>query len=139
MAPTSARAAAGAGARWIVLCDTNGGRLPEEIAAAVDEVVKAVPVPIGIHTHNDGDLAVANTLAAVARGATQVQGTINGIGERCGNVDLCSVIANLALKCPGYELLRPGSLAHLTEVSRYVYEAANMNFRAGQPFVGTSA
>src|SRR5207302_7645500 len=67
------------------------------------------------------------------------QGTINGIGERCGNVDLCSVIANLALKCPGYELLRPGSLAHLTEVSRYVYETANMNFRPGQPFVGTSA
>jgi 2-isopropylmalate synthase len=133
------RAAAEAGARWIVLCDTNGGALPEEVAEAVGEVVRAVKVPIGIHTHNDGDLAVANTLAAVARGATQVQGTINGIGERCGNVDLCSAVANLALKYGGYELLRPGSLAHLTEVSRFVYETANMNFRAGQPFVGSSA
>jgi 2-isopropylmalate synthase len=83
-------------------------------------------------------VAVANTLAAVAKGATQVQGTINGIGERCGNVDLVSVIANLSLK-QGLEVLQPGSLAKLTEVSRYVYEIANMNFRPGQPFVGTSA
>ena len=82
---------------------------------------------------------MANTLAAIARGATQVQGTINGIGERCGNVDLCSVVANLALKYEGFEVLRPGSLAHLTEVSRYVFETANMNFRSGQPFVGSSA
>src|SRR6195952_510172 len=95
-------------------------------------------VPIGIPPHNDGDLAVANTLAAVARGATQVQGTINGIGERCGNADLVSVIANLALK-RGHDVLRPGSLAHLTVLSRYVYEIANMNFRPGQPFVGASA
>ena len=133
------RAAAEAGARWIVLCDTNGGALPEEVAAAVAEVRRAVTVPIGIHTHNDGDLAVANTLAAVARGATQVQGTINGIGERCGNVDLGSVVANLALKYKGYEVLRPESLVRLTEVSRFVYETANMNFRPGQPFVGASA
>jgi 2-isopropylmalate synthase len=132
-------AAAAAGAAWIVLCDTNGGTLPEEIARAVADVVRAIDVPIGIHTHNDGDLAVANTLAAVQQGARQVQGTINGIGERCGNVDLCSVIANLALKYQGYEVLAPGKLAHLTEVSRYVYETANMNFRPGQPFVGTSA
>ena len=81
-----------------MLCDTNGGTLPEEVAEAVAAVVDAINVPIGIHTHNDCDLAVANTLAAVAKGATHVQGTINGIGERCGNVDLCSVIANLALK-----------------------------------------
>ena len=133
------RAAADAGARWIVLCDTNGGALPEEVAAAVAEVRRAVAVPIGIHTHNDGDLAVANTLAAVTGGATQVQGTINGIGERCGNVDLCSVAANLALKYRGYELLRPESLVRLTEVSRFVFETANMNFRPGQPFVGSSA
>jgi 2-isopropylmalate synthase len=133
------RAAAEAGASWVVLCDTNGGTLPEEFAEAVDAVRRAVAVPIGIHTHNDCDLAVANTLAAVRRGATQVQGTVNGIGERCGNVDLCSVIANLALKFPGYEVLAPGKLAHLTEVSRYVYETANMNFRPGQPFVGASA
>ena len=133
------RAAAEAGANWIVLCDTNGGALPERVAEALVEVRRAVAVPIGIHTHNDGDLAVANTLAAIAGGATQVQGTINGIGERCGNVDLCSVVANLAIKYEGYDVLRPGSLAHLTEVSRYVFETANMNFRPGQPFVGSSA
>ena len=132
-------AAASSGASWIVLCDTNGGSLPHEVAEAIDHVRRAIRVPIGIHTHNDCDLAVANTLAAVQGGATQVQGTINGIGERCGNVDLCSVIANLALKCRGFEVLPPEKLAHLTEVSRYVYETANMNFRPGQPFVGTSA
>ena len=133
------QAAASSGAAWIVLCDTNGGALPEEVAEAVAEVRREVAVPIGIHTHNDGELAVANTLAAIAQGATQVQGTINGIGERCGNVDLCSVIANLAIKYRGYDVLRPGSLGKLTEVSRYVYETANMNFRPGQPFVGSSA
>jgi 2-isopropylmalate synthase len=133
------QAAASAGAAWIVLCDTNGGTLPHEIARAVAAAAAVIDRPIGIHTHNDCDLAVANTLAAVEQGATQVQGTINGIGERCGNVDLCSVIANLALKYRGYELLLPGKLAHLTEVSRYVYETANMNFRPGQPFVGSSA
>jgi 2-isopropylmalate synthase len=136
---TTLQAAAAAGAAWIVLCDTNGGSLPEEVARAVAAVVRSLDVPIGIHTHNDCDLAVANTLAAVGQGAVQVQGTINGIGERCGNVDLCSVIANLALKCQGYEVLAPGKLPHLTEVSRYVYETANMNFRPGQPFVGSSA
>ena len=91
-------AAAAAGAAWIVLCDTNGGALPEEVAEAVARVVREVTVPLGIHTHNDGDLAVANALAAVRQGARQVQGTINGLGERCGNVDLCSVAANLALE-----------------------------------------
>jgi 2-isopropylmalate synthase len=132
------KAAQDAGASVVILCDTNGGTLPEEIAAAVEAAKKALRVEIGIHCHNDCDVAVANTLAAVARGATQVQGTINGIGERCGNVDLVSVIANLALK-RGREVLRPGSLARLTEVSRYVYETANMNFRSDQPFVGASA
>ena len=133
------RAAADAGAAWIVLCDTNGGALPEEIAEAVEQVAKEVAIPLGIHTHNDGDLAVANALAAVRHGALQVQGTINGLGERCGNVDLCSVTANLALKYSGYQLLLPGKLEHLTEVSRYIYETANMNFRPDQPFVGASA
>jgi 2-isopropylmalate synthase len=133
------QAAAAAGAAWVVLCDTNGGTLPEEVAEAVNAVRKAIAVPIGIHTHNDCELAVANTLIAIKEGATQVQGTINGIGERCGNVDLCSVIANLALKYPGYDVLTPDKLAHLTELSRFVYETANMNFRPGQPFVGTSA
>ena len=133
------QAAAASGAAWVVLCDTNGGTLPEDVAEAVAQVRRAVSVPLGIHTHNDCDLAVANTLAAVRAGATQVQGTVNGIGERCGNVDLCSVIANLALKFRDYEVLAPGQLARLTEVSRYVYETANMNFRPGQPFVGISA
>ena len=133
------RAAHAAGAASLVLCDTNGGTLPEEIAARVAQVVQSIPgVAIGIHCHNDCDVAVANTLAAVAQGATQVQGTFNGIGERCGNVDLVSVIANLALKL-GHEVLQPGRLEHLTEVSRYIHEIANMNFRSGQPFVGASA
>ncbi len=132
------RAAQQAGASVIVLCDTNGGTLPDDIGAAVEKIQRELRVEIGIHCHNDCDVAVANTLAAVTKGATQVQGTINGIGERCGNVDLISVIANLALK-RGYVVLRPESLAHLTEVSRYVYEIANMNFRSDQPFVGASA
>ena len=133
------RAAESAGAAWIVLCDTNGGSLPEEVAAAVTQVLRELKVPVGIHTHNDGELAVANALAAVRLGATQVQGTVNGLGERCGNVDLCSVLGNLALKYPGYSVLSEGKLEHLTELSRYVCETANMNFRSNQPFVGSSA
>jgi 2-isopropylmalate synthase len=132
------QAAHQAGASVLILCDTNGGTLPEEIAAGVEQARQAVRGEIGIHCHNDCDVAVANTLAAVARGATHVQGTVNGIGERCGNADLISIIANLALK-RGYELLGTESLAHLTEASRYVYEIANMNFRSSQPFVGMSA
>ncbi len=132
------KAAADAGASVVILCDTNGGTMPERIAEVVAEVKRSISCEVGIHTHNDCELAVANTLAAVRAGATQVQGTMNGIGERCGNVDLVSVIANLALKY-GREVLLPGSLPKLTEASRYVYEIANMNFRSGQPFVGTSA
>lgn len=132
------QAAQEAGASVVILCDTNGGTLPEEVADLVDKVHKTLRVEIGIHCHNDCDVAVANTLAAVVKGATQVQGTFNGIGERCGNVDLVSVIANLAIK-RGHEVLLPSSLKHLTEVSRYVYELANMNFRSNQPFVGASA
>lgn len=132
------KAAQDAGASTIILCDTNGGRLPEDIAKAVDAVRKELKVPVGIHVHNDGELAVANSLIAVDHGAIQVQGTINGIGERCGNADLISVIGNLALK-KGYDVLKPSGLGHLTELSRYVYEIANMNFRNGQAFVGTSA
>jgi len=133
------RAAMDAGATALILCDTNGGTLPGEITAAVKQVKETFPkTDIGIHCHNDCDVAVANSLAAVREGATQVQGTINGIGERCGNADLVSVIANLGLKL-GYDVLQPGSLQHLTELSRYVYEIANMNFRASQPFVGQSA
>lgn len=132
------RAAADAGAEMVILCDTNGGRMPAEVARAVRAAREALPVPVGIHCHNDCELAVANSLAAVAEGAVQVQGTINGIGERCGNVDLVSVAANLSLKL-GYDVLTEGGLVRLTELSRYVYELANMNFRNGQPFVGQSA
>src|SRR5208282_4697381 len=121
------QAAATAGAVWIVLCDTNGGSLPEEIAEAVSIVGREIRLPLGIHTHNDGDLAVANALTALQHGARQVQGTVNGLGERCGNVDLCSVLGNLALKYPDFAVLAPGKLEHLTELSRYVYETANMN------------
>ena len=132
------RAAADAGARLVVLCDTNGGSMPEEIARVTKAVAAELSVPLGIHCHNDCDLAVANTLAAVDAGAVQVHGTINGFGERCGNADLISVIANLALK-KDYEVLGPDEAAHLTELSRFVYEMVNMNFRTHQPFVGKSA
>lgn len=133
-------AAQEAGAEVIVACDTNGGSLPERIEEILTAVRKEVSAPMGIHCHNDCDVAVANSLKAVDCGIVQVQGTINGIGERCGNVDLLSIAANLALKKKGYEVLINGSgLQHLTELSRYVYELANMNFRSNQAFVGRSA
>ena len=133
------RAAAEAGAECVILCDTNGGTMPERVAEVVTVVKRELPgTEVGIHCHNDCDLAVANTLAAVRAGASQVQGTVNGIGERCGNVDLISVVANLAIKYD-YDVLKPESLSRLKEASRYVYELANMNFRGGQPFVGASA
>jgi len=132
------QAAETAGASCVILCDTNGGTMPEAIAERVRAVKAAVKCDVGIHTHNDCELAVANSLAAVREGATQVQGTMNGIGERCGNADLVSVIANLAIKY-GHDVLRPGSLQRLTEASRYVYEVANLNQRSGQAFVGGSA
>jgi len=133
------QAAAGAGAAMIVACDTNGGSMPEEIAALLREAAGKVDVPLGIHCHNDCELAVANSLAAVAAGAVQTQGTINGLGERCGNADLVSIIANLALKKQGIEVLIPGAIERLTELSRFVYETANLRLRNGQPFVGPSA
>ncbi|MCY2929991.1 MAG: citramalate synthase, partial [Planctomycetota bacterium] len=139
MALATLRAAREAGAARLVLCDTNGGSLPAQIASAVQAVQTELPgAMLGVHCHNDGDLAVANTLAAVEAGAVQVQGTINGIGERCGNADLISVVGNLTTKCRRRCLL-PGTLAKLTETSRYVYEIANLNLREGQPFVGAAA
>ena len=137
-------AAARAGATRIVLCDTNGGTLPSEIADLVREAIASLrgaslDVAVGIHCHNDCDVAVANSLSAVAAGAVQVQGTINGIGERCGNADLISVVANLAIKLPGHEVLGRSGTSHLTELSRFVYETANLSYRPGQPFVGSSA
>ncbi len=137
------QAAAEAGAMLVVLCDTNGGSLPEEIAHYTREAATALQaygVPVGIHCHNDCELAVANSLSAVDAGAVQVQGTINGVGERCGNADLISVVANLALKKNGaYQVLGGQHLDHLTELSRFVYETANLNLRVNQPFVGQSA
>jgi 2-isopropylmalate synthase len=133
------RAAADAGAETIVLCDTNGGTMPEEIVRYTGEAIAAVPVPIGIHCHNDCELAVANSLASIDAGAMQVQGTLNGFGERCGNADLISIVANLALKKPGYEVLDNSGVEHLTELSRFAYETANLRFQANQPFVGSSA
>jgi 2-isopropylmalate synthase len=132
------QAAAEAGADLIVMCDTNGGTLPDDIQQVVQAVAAAVDCRIGIHCHNDCELAIANSLAAVAVGAIQVQGTINGIGERCGNADLVSAAANLSLKLK-HDVLTADGVQRLTELSRYVYELANMNFRPGQPFVGSSA
>lgn len=131
-------AAEAAGADWLVLCDTNGGSLPHEIYETVKTVHNSVRAPIGIHTHNDGELAVANALAAVQAGARQVQGTINGIGERCGNSNLISVIANLQLKL-GFLCMEEASLQQLTKLSRYVADIANMTLPNNQPFVGNSA
>jgi 2-isopropylmalate synthase len=132
-------AATEAGAEIIVCCDTNGGNLPEQIAATVSELRARLPIAkVGIHCHNDCELAVANSLAAIDKGAIQVQGTINGVGERCGNADLISVAGNLALK-KGQEILAPGGIKRLTELSRYIYELANMNVRNNQAFVGRSA
>jgi len=134
------QAAQSAGAEVIVCCDTNGGTLPEKLAEILGQARRELHTALGIHCHNDCDLAVANSLSAVDAGVSQVQGTINGIGERCGNVDLLSVAANLALKKQGYQVLTHGlGLSHLTELSRYVYELANMNFRSNQAFVGRSA
>jgi len=138
-AVSTLRAAHDAGASRLVLCDTNGGTLPEYVGEVLDALVAEMPgAKFGVHTHNDSGLAVAAALAAVEHGAVQVHGTINGLGERAGNADLTTVIANLVLKY-GYDVLRPDSLGGLTEVSRYVYELANLGQRDHQPFVGRSA
>ncbi|MBA7703187.1 (R)-citramalate synthase [subsurface metagenome] len=121
-----------------MLCDTNGGTLSGEITVAVDAAKKLASVPLGIHAHNDTELAVANTLAAVKAGATQVQGTINGYGERCGNANLCSIIPVLKLKM-NIDCVTDKQLAELTEVSHYVSEVANLIPDAFLPYVGSSA
>jgi 2-isopropylmalate synthase len=121
-----------------VLCDTNGGRTPNEITDAIEAVRKLTPVPLGIHAHNDSELAVANTLAAVRAGATQVQGTINGYGERCGNANLCSIIPTLKLKM-GIDCLTDRQLSKLSDVSRYISELANMPHYGRLPYVGDDA
>lgn len=133
------RAVAEAGIDAIVLCDTNGGTLPNEIY----EITKTVcgqlkPLLIGIHTHNDSDCAIAGSLAAVHAGARHVQGTINGLGERCGNANLCTVIPNLAFKM-GFDVLTPEKIKSITEVSRFVFEICNLTPITNMPYVGESA
>ncbi len=136
------RAAAASGAEWLVLCDTNGGSLPHEVAeitAIVREAMAGFPaVGLGIHTHNDAGVAVANAIAAVQQGARMVQGTINGYGERCGNANLCTLIPNLQLKL-GFDCVPGDRLPILTEVAREVSELANLAPDDHAPFVGLSA
>ena len=126
----------------VCACSAHAQQVDKKLQNRIAEAVKAVRaqsnVVIGIHTHNDAGLAVANALSAVLAGSDHAQGTINGVGERCGNMDLTTLVANLQLK---YHLdcLRPGTLQHLTEVSRYVYETANYNLVSGQPYVASSA
>lgn len=132
------RAAAFAGADWIILCDTNGGTLTGELAGIVEATARAIETPLGIHCHNDSGVAVANSLAAVEKGARQIHGTINGYGERCGNADLCTIIPNLMLKL-GYASIGPDRLGTLTRTSRYVSEVANLAHDRQAPFVGRSA
>ncbi len=132
------RTAAEAGADCVVLCDTNGGKLPDQLGRITAQVVAELPCPVGIHCHNDSGLAVAGTIAAVQSGAVQVQGTMNGIGERTGNADLCAIIPILDLKTP-FRCLADDDLRKLTEVSRFTYEVMNMIPEGRQPFVGASA
>jgi 2-isopropylmalate synthase len=127
-----------AGADCIVLCDTNGGTLPGGVHVIVEKVAKETKAPLGIHAHNDSDVAVANSTIAVRRGATHVQGTINGLGERCGNANLCSVIPNLKIKM-GIDCVSDEQLKRLTEISRFVNEIANITPHYNRPYVGRSA
>jgi 2-isopropylmalate synthase len=132
------RAAAEAGAETICLCDTNGGTLPPVVDAAVRAVTAAVDVRVGIHCHNDGECAVANSLVAVAAGARQVQGTMNGYGERCGNANLVSIIPALKLKM-GIPVIGDDQLARLSETAHFVADIANVAIWAHAPYVGRSA
>jgi 2-isopropylmalate synthase len=131
-------AAQRAGADVLCLCDTNGGTLPQRLLEIVSQVRARFDGVLGIHCHNDSDVAVANTLVAVEAGVTHVQGCINGYGERCGNANLCSILANLELKL-GHTTIGPENLKHLTQLSRFVAELANLPLRRDQPFVGSSA
>lgn len=131
-------AAEKAGANCLVLCDTNGGTLTHEIEEIIKQVKRHIKTPFGIHAHNDAELAVANSLAAVRMGAVQIHGTINGYGERCGNANLCSVIPALKLKM-GIDCISSANLAKLRDISRYVDELANLPHRKRQPYIGDSA
>jgi 2-isopropylmalate synthase len=130
--------AAEAGADCVVLCDTNGGSLTDQIGRVTGEVVERLGCPVGIHCHNDSGLGVAGSVAAVQHGAVHVQGTMNGLGERAGNADLCGIIPIINLKTP-YRCIGREQMRRLTEVSRYAYEVANLMYDPRQPFVGSSA
>ena len=132
------KAAAAAGADCVILCDTNGGCIPSQIEEALKVVFASVDCPVGIHAHNDSETAVANSLAAVQMGAVQVQGTINGYGERCGNANLISIMPTLRMKL-GYDCLSDQAIVDLTSLSKYVDEIANVIPNDRQPFVGRSA
>jgi 2-isopropylmalate synthase len=132
------KAAEAGGAHWLVLCDTNGGTLPAELVGVVQAVRRAVKTPLGIHVHNDAECAVANSLAAVLEGVDQVQGTVNGFGERCGNANLVSVIPALVLKL-GIECIPAAHLRELRDLARFVSELANRTPWSAQPYVGDSA
>lgn len=132
------KAAADGGADYLVLCDTNGGTMTEVLQKTVAQTLKAVDRPIAIHAHNDAELAVANSIAAVDAGAVMIQGTINGYGERCGNANLVSIIAGLELK-KGYQCLPEGNVSMLTHVSRTLDETLNLTPKSVQPYVGSSA
>jgi 2-isopropylmalate synthase len=131
-------AAVRGGAETVVLCDTNGGTMPWELDHIIRELKPPLDHPFGIHTHNDSECAVTNALVAVREGAIQVQGTINGVGERCGNANLCSIIPDLELKM-GCECLPEGNLTRLTDLSHFVMEVANLTPDEHLPFVGKSA
>ena len=132
------KAAERGGARILVLCDTNGGTLPDELRRIFLRAKAAVDLPLGIHTHNDSGMAAANTITAVQEGATQIQGTFNGYGERCGNANLCSVIPTLELKL-GKKTIGADKMAELMEFSRFLSEIANVSHGHQQPYVGESA
>ncbi|MBI1883322.1 MAG: citramalate synthase [Chlamydiae bacterium] len=132
------QAAEEAGADCIALCDTNGGTLSLDLKEIIEVVSKKIKIPLGIHSHNDSGLAVANSVLAIQLGALQVQGTINGYGERCGNANLCTIIPNLQLKL-GYPCLPADKLKRLVELSRFVDELANVRHDERAPYVGTSA
>jgi 2-isopropylmalate synthase len=132
------RAAQEAGADCLVLCDTNGGTLPDELRSIICELKDEVNVPLGIHVHNDSECAVANSIVSVEAGVSHVQGTINGLGERCGNANLCSIIPNLQIKL-GMKCLSDEQLRRLRDASRFVNEIANLRHFKRQPFVGDSA
>ncbi len=131
-------AAQDAGADCIILCDTNGGTLPSDLEAVIKKIKDEIHTPLGIHAHNDSECAVANSIIAVENGISHVQGTINGLGERCGNANLCSVIPNLQIKL-GIDCISQEQLKRLREVSRFINEIANIRHFKRQPFVGDSA